>query len=180
MDTITQITVRPEQLDMKDASGEIIVGLSYDLDVKTFVQNMTWVIGSEPTISDTPGGSEWWPVTHYKWPGFEVMDDHETGGKNMDMNLAVVFLEPVIGGDISVSTIQGFQPGDDLGWLARYMDEPYNPDSDFNQVQAEHGPPIGPKYMEKYSNSNSVTGQNRYQHEGSVIFAPYNFGIGHV
>lgn len=64
--------------------------------------------------------------------------------------------------------------------LARYMDEPYSEGSPFNQIQAEHGAPIGAQQSHTtYSNSYSVSGQNLYGQDVSVILAPWNFGIGH-
>jgi hypothetical protein len=179
---ITQIVVRPELLQMKDKAGVELGAISYDATADMFVDLFSDLLGAEPTVTDTPGGIESLPVTHYKWDGFEVQDDHEQGDYQADMNLSVTFTDAELGPrHIAVSTVQGFKPGDDLSWLAKYMDEPFDERSEFNQVQAEHGPPVGEQSPHnEYSNANSVTGQNLYGHDGSVIFAPWNFGIGHV
>jgi hypothetical protein len=182
LSSVTRIVVRPELLQLMNEGGAELGTISYDAAAETFVGLFTELLGAAPIVTDTPGGHEWPPVTHYTWDGFELRDDHETGDYQLDMNLSVTFTEPEIGlRHIAVSTIQGFKPGDDLRWLAKYMDEPFYEDRDFNQIQAEHGPPIGEQSPHsEYSNSNSVTGQNLHNHAGSVIFAPWNFGIGHV
>jgi hypothetical protein len=179
---ITQIIVRPELLQLKDKEGALLGSISYDATAEVFVDLFTELMGAAPTVTDTPGGIEALPVTHYSWSGFELQDDHEPGDYEADMNVSVTFTAAELGPRrITVSTIQGFKPGDDLRWLANYMDEPFYEESEFNQIQAEHGPPIGEQAQyNAYSNSNSVTGQNLYKHDGSVIFAPWNFGIGHV
>jgi hypothetical protein len=179
---ITQIAVRPEMLQLKDKNGVELGSISYDDTADKFVDLFTHLIGAAPTVTDTPGGHEWSPVTHYEWDGFELLDDHEEGDYEADMNVSVMFTEPELGPRrITVSTIQGFKPGDDLRWLATYMDEPFDEDFEFHQIQAEHGPPIGEQMQGYvYSNSNSVTGQTARTGDRSVIFAPWNFGIGHV
>lgn len=180
--SITQIIVRPELLQMKDKNDVELGTISYDATAEMFVDLFTDLMGAAPTVTDTPGGHEWSPVTHYAWDGFELQDDHEQGDYKADMNVSVMFTEPELGPrHITVSTIQGFKPGDDLRWLAKYMDEPFHEDSAFHQIQAEHGPPVGeqsPHYP--YSNSHSVTGQTTQTSDRSGIFAPWNFGIGHV
>lgn len=180
--SITQITVRPELLQLKDKKGVELGTISYDATADTFVDLFTDLMGSAPTITDTPGGHEWSPVTHYVWDGFELQDDHEQGDYEADMNVSVMFTEPELGPrHITVSTIQGFKPGDDLRWLAKYMDEPFHENSAHHQIQAEHGPPVGERlYDNAYSNSHSVTGQTTQTSDHSAIFAPWNFGIGHV
>ncbi len=174
---VTAIIVRPENLDLNDAAGATIRTLSYNAEAAEFVRAMNAILGAEPTVTERPGGNETHPTTQYDWPGVQVFDDHEQGDFQQDMNLAVVFTTPQIGQGVTVATIQGFQPGGDLAGLAEWMDEPYSADG-YNQIQAERGPDIGPRELESYANANSVAGQD---YKGStVIFAPWNFGIGHV
>jgi len=174
---VTAVVVRPENLDLNDAAGATVHTLSYDADAAEFVAGMSVVLRAEPTVTEHPGGHEWSPWTQYDWPGLELRDDHEGGDFEQDMNLAVTFQAPTIGHGVSVATIQGFQPGGDLAWLAQQMDETYTPDGT-NQIQAERGPEIGPHHDGPYANANSVAGQD---FTGStVIVAPWNFGIGHV
>ena len=181
-DTITSIVVRPEMLQLMDKNGAEVETISYDASAEEFVGMFTSLMKAEPAVTENPGGMESSPTTMYTWDGFELADDHERDGGVSDMDVAVTFTKPQLGPRaITVATIQGFKPGDDLRWLAKYMNEPFNEGADFNQIQAEHGAPIGDQLPgSPYSNSNSVTGQNLYQHEGSVVFAPWNFGIGHV
>ncbi|TFV99883.1 hypothetical protein [Orlajensenia leifsoniae] len=176
---VTKIVVRPEMLQLLDAGGVEQGSISYDAEVEGFVALFTDLTGADPAIEEHPGGMESWPSTSYTWDGVRVSDDHEGKGP-MDMNVDVTFSTPELGpANVAVSTIQGFQPGDDLAWLAEYMDEPYNADSVWHEVQAEHGPVIGPQESETYSNSNSVVGRKWPNMDGSVIFAPWNLGIGH-
>lgn len=176
---VTAIIVRPEHLDLNDATGATIRTLSYDADAAEFVAAMSVLLGADPTVSEYAGHSELAPATNYEWPGLRMRDDHESGDYQQDMNLEVMFEAPTIGPGVSVATIQGFQPGGDLAWLAEWMGESYNPSETVNQIQAERGPDIGPRQPGgKYANAHSVTGQD---FTGStVIFAPWNFGIGHV
>ena len=169
-------------MELKDQSGSDVATISYDSAADEFVEVFTALLGAAPTVTEEPGGIESQPETRYVWEGFRLTDDHERGDYQADMNVAVMFSAPELGPrSITVSTIQGFKPGDDLRWLATYMDEPFYEESDYQQIQAEHGPPIGEQNeRSRYSNSNSVTGQTGYPDKTSVIFAPWNFGIGHV
>ncbi|MGO4105174.1 hypothetical protein AB4Y63_14565 [Leifsonia sp. YAF41] len=173
---VTAIIVRPENLDLNDTTGVTIRALSYDAEAADFVAALNAILGAEPTVTEFRGGMESSPWTQYDWAGVQVNDDHEANGEQ-DMNLSVIFDSPSVGQSVSVATIQGFQPGDDLAELAEWMDEPFTAGG-YNQVQAERGPDIGPRNFPEYANANSVTGQD---YTGStVIFAPWNFGIGHV
>ena len=180
-DAVTQIIVRPEMLELKDLNGTDVATISYDAPADEFVAAFTALLGSAPTITEYPGGLESQASTYFTWDGFELTDDHEVGDYQVDMNVAVKFSAAELGPRaITVSTIQGFKPGDDLRWLARYMDEPFYENNDHQEIQAEHGPPIGEPEVQGYSNSNSVTGRTGFPGKESVIYAPWNFGIGHV
>ncbi|MFT2815801.1 hypothetical protein [Leifsonia sp. A12D58] len=180
-EAVTQIIVRPEILELKDSSGADVATLSYDAAAEEFVGLFTEILDADPVVTEFPGGLETLPTTRYAWTGFELMDDHEHGDAQSDMNVSVKFTAPELGArGITVSTIQGFKPGDDLRWLATYMDEPYYDDSEYQQIQAEHGPPIGEQEISGYSNSHSVAGRTNYPEGGTAIYAPWNFGIGHV
>lgn len=174
---VSAVIVRPENLDLNDATGATIRALSYDSEADEFVAAMSLVLGAGPTVTEHRGGHEWSPWTQYDWPGLQVNDDHEGGDFEQDMNLSVRFEAPTVGQGVSVATIQGFQPGGDLAWLADWMDETYTPGGS-NQIQAERGPDIGPRNFPEYANANSVAGQDFTG--TTVIFAPWNFGIGHV
>jgi hypothetical protein len=180
---ITQIIVRPDHLQFTDAAGVELRAVSYDADAGEFVDLFTDLMGAQPSVREGPAGNHNPPFTEYTWDGFRLRDDHERADRyQADMNIDVLFLAPELGPRrIGVATVQGFKPGDDLRWLAEYMDEPPSSNGEFNQVQAEHGPPIGEQQPGfAYSNAYSVTGQKLNGHDGSVIFAPWNFGVGHA
>ncbi|MET0844273.1 MAG: hypothetical protein ABWY23_10495 [Mycetocola sp.] len=177
---IAKIVVRPEMLQLVDEAGTDLSTLSYDADATEFVTLFTDLMAADPVIEESPGGKESWPSTIYTWDGVQIWDDHEKEGE-MLMNVAISFSEPEIGPrGIAVSTIQGFQPGDDLQWLAEYMDEPYSDEWPTQEVQAEHGPPVGEPMSpdSKYSNSYSVMGHSPLPGtDKTAIVAPRNLGI---
>lgn len=188
--TVTHITVRPEHLDLENSSSDIVATLSYDADAEMFVDTLSDVLGGEPTVEERPGGHEWSPSTRYTWPGLAVVDDHEREGHSSDMNVSVNFTHPVVANGISVSTVQGFRPGDDLRAFADELGEEWH-ETGSNSFPAETGPEIGERmYFEwddtygKYANANAVSvntwPNNTDPSVTSAILAPWNFGIGHV
>jgi hypothetical protein len=187
---IVHLTVRPEHLDLENASGDVVSTLSYDADVEVFIDTLSQVLGGDPAVEERPGGHEWSPSTRYTWPGFAVADDHEREGYSLDMNVGVSFTHPVIGNGITVSTIQGFQPGDDLRAFAHELGEDWHGNG-YEQFPAETGPELGERmYFEwddtyaEYADANAVAvsewADNPEPSVTSVIHAPWNFGIGHV
>ena len=187
---VTHITVRPEHLELVNGTGLVVAELSYDAEADVFVDTLSEALGGTPGVVERPGGHEWFPTTRYTWPGAEVIDDHEPSGMSSDMNVSVRFTHPIVGNGISVSTVQGFRPGDDLQAFADAVGEPWH-GSGYDEVPAETGPDIGERmyyawhetYL-SYANANAVS-VNQWNGGDdptvtSVIFAPWNFGIGHV
>lgn len=190
-EVITHITVRPEHLDLVNDAGLVVAELSYDAEAAVFVDAVSDVLGGPPSVEERPGGHEWFPSTRYTWPGVAVTDDHEPAGMSADMNVDIGFTHPVVGDGITVSTVQGFRPGHDLEAFAGQLGEDW-PASDYHAFPAETGPDIGDRMYSswtdtywKYANANAVSvsdwgGPAADVTVTSVIFAPWNFGIGHV
>jgi hypothetical protein len=186
---VTRIVPRPEHLDLVNSAGVVVTRLSYDAEAATFVDTLVDALGGPPEVEEWAGGHEWFPSTRYTWPGVSVSDDHEPDGMASDMNVNIRFTHPVVGDGIAVSTIQGFRPGDDLRAFADELGEEWH-GGEFEEFPAETGPDIGPRgYNEwddtyaEYANANAVA-VNTWGGDDpsvtSVIFAPWNFGVGHV
>lgn len=187
---VTRIVVRPEHLDLVNSAGVVVVELSYDAEGEVFASALEAVLGGPPDIEERPGGHEWWPSTRYIWPGVTVSDDHEREGVATDMNVNITFTHPVVGNGISVTTVQGFRPGDDLHAFSEDLGEEWH-SGGANVFPAETGPDVGPRGYDDWSgeywrhaNANAVSvsewGAGEDPSVTSVIFAPWNFGIGHV
>jgi len=84
------------------------------------------------------------------------------------------------GDGVTVSTSTGFAPGGDVEALATELGEPWYGNG-YDQVRVESGEPIGEQNFEEYENAYSVA-VNAWEAYGSsaAIFAPWNFGVGHV
>jgi hypothetical protein len=187
--TVAEIVVRPEHLDLHDASGEIVTTLSYDAEAMEFVDTLTTVLGASPETSEQAASMETPPVTEYQWDGLLVADDHEADvlaeGSGpigpFDMNLAVHVMAPTLGDGVTVRTVNGFRPGGDAQVLAAELGEPWTGNG-YDQVRVETGDPIGERHPGfTYENAYSVA-VNTWEWRGAsnTIFAPWNFGIGHV
>lgn len=187
--SVTEIVVRPEQLELLDAAGVVVTTLSYDADAGDFIGTLSTVLGADPAESEHSASMETPPRTDYDWDGVRVTDDHEdevaadsgaTYGE-VDMNVSVLFRTPTVGDGVAVRTVNGFQPGGDAHALAIELGEPWYANG-YDQVRVETGEPIGEQQPHHdYENAYSVA-VNTWEWEGAsnVVFAPWNFGIGHV
>lgn len=187
--TVTEIVVRPEQLELHDARGDLVATLSYNAEAAAFTGTLATVLGAAPDLSELPASIETPARTEYLWDGVLVIDDHEEvpfdeghdGFGQIDMNVSVGFTAPTVGDGVAVRTVNGYRPGDDAQALAAELGEPwYGHGSD--QVRVETGEPIGerhPSYDQE--NAYSVT-VNVWEWRGASnwVHAPWNFGIGHV
>lgn len=182
LSTVTAIVVRPEFLELRDSADALVVTLSYDADTTTVVDTLASVLASEPSQTESAGGLESPPSTAYHWDGVRVWDDHEgsEGWGQIDMNVSVLFSLPVIGDGVSVRTSTGFEPGGDAQALAAELGQPWYGNG-IDQVRAETGEPIGERNFGSYENAYSVA-VNGWETDGrtGAVFAPWNFGIGHV
>lgn len=181
--TVTEIVVRPEHLDLLDATGVVVTTLSYDADTPTFVGTLTTVLGAEPAAAETAGSLESRPATQYRWDGLLVWDDDddaELGGPT-EMNVSVTFSLSSIGDGVIVRTVNGFQPGGDAHALAIELGEQWYGNGQ-DQVRVETGEPIGERQpASDFENAYSVA-VNTWEYDGAsnTVHAPWNFGIGHV
>lgn len=180
--SVTAIVVRPEHLELRDASDTIVSTLSYDAEVATFIGTLSTVLAAAPGQTESSGGMESPPTTEYWWDDVRVWDDHDgaEGWGQFDMNVSILFTAPVVGDGVAVTTFNGFQAGGDVHALATDLGEPWHGNG-YDQVRVESGEPIGDQNFDEYENAYSVA-VNAWEAYGSTgaIFAPWNFGIGHV
>jgi hypothetical protein len=186
--TVTEIVVRPEHLELVDSQGVLVATLSYDAEVSEFTGVLSTVLGGSPELTEHTASMETPATTEYTWSGVRVLDDHEEavsanglgGYPPIDMNVSVMFTGPRVGDGVAVRTVNGYQPGDDAQALAVELGEPWNGNG-YDQVRVETGEPIGEQNFDEYENAYSVA-VNTWEWRGAsnVVFAPWNFGIGHV
>lgn len=181
--TVTEIVVRPEELELHDSEGVVVATLSYDADAADIISTLSIVLAAEPTQTETGGGLEARPATQYLWEGIRVWDDDDTvelGGPK-EMNVSMHFTAPTVGDGVAVRTVNGFQPGGDAQALAAELGEPWYGNGQ-DQVRVETGEPIGEQQPgNDYENAYSVSvNAVEWQGTSNSLFAPWNFGIGHV
>ncbi|MGW9182535.1 hypothetical protein [Agromyces sp. NPDC055661] len=187
--TVTEIVVRPEQLELLDAQGAVVTTLSYDAEAAAFLGALETVLGATPVPTEYGASIETPARTEYQWDGLMVTDDHEeVVSENgygdygqIDLNVSVYFMAPTVGSGVIVRTVNGYQPGSDAQALAAELGEPWSGNG-YDQVRVETGEPIGEQQpYSEYENAYSVA-INTWEWKGAsnTIFAPWNFGIGHV
>jgi hypothetical protein len=186
--TVTEIVVRPEQLDLRDADGALVTALSYDAEVTEFIGTLETVLGAAPEQSRGDATFETPPYTQYQWDGFVVGDDHEDQWllddlpvPIVDMNLSVRVTAPIIGDGVAVRTVDGFQPGDDVEALAAELGQPAT-FGEWYFFPMETGDPLGDRNPGFDVDNAFSVGVTDADEDGvsSTIFAPFNFGAGHV
>jgi len=187
--TVTEIVVRPEHLDLLDAQGAVVTTLSYDAEAAAFLGALETVLGATPVPTEYGASIETPARTEYLWDGLMVTDDHEEivsengygDYGQIDLNVSVYFMAPTVGSGVIVRTVNGYQPGSDAQALAAELGEPWSGNG-YDQVRVETGEPIGEQQpYSEYENAYSVA-INTWEWKGAsnTIFAPWNFGIGHV
>lgn len=190
---IATIVVRPEQLDLQDASGAVVQTLSYDLTAEEIVGVLSVAFGGEPVVEEFPGRCcESRPATVFRWDGFQVRDDHmgqfaeddrsvwipDDRPDYVDMNLFVQVAGPEARG-VAITTTPGFAVGGDLEELAAGLGQPH-PDGPFVEIAVETGPELGPPEIEGKVNAYSVVVQAPGSESEVQISAPVNIGVGRV
>ena len=190
---IATIVVRPEHLDLQDASGAVVQTLSYDLTAGEMVSALSVAFGGEPVVEEYLGHCcESRPATIYRWDRFQVRDDHmgrfadedpsvwipDDGPDYADMNLLVRVAGPEARG-VAITTTPGFEVGGDLEELAAGLGQPY-PDGSFVEIAVETGPELGPPEIEGKVNAYSVVVQAPGSESEVQISAPVNIGVGRV
>jgi len=187
--TVTEVVVRPEHLDLLDAQGAVVTTLSYDAEAAAFLGALETVLGATPVPTEYGASIETPARTEYLWDGLMVTDDHEEivsengygDYGQIDLNVSVYFMAPTVGSGVIVRTVNGYQPGSDAQALAAELGEPWSGNG-YDQVRVETGEPIGEQQpYSEYENAYSVA-INTWEWKGAsnTIFAPWNFGIGHV
>lgn len=181
--TVTEIVVRPEQLELHDSQGVVVTTLSYDADAAEIIGVLSIVLAAEPTQTETAGGLESRPATQYLWDGVRIWDDDdsvELGGPD-EMNVSVLFTAPTVGDGVVVRTVNGYQPGGDAQSLAAELGEPWYGNGN-DQVRVETGEPVGEQQPGSDSENAYSVAVNTWEWQGASnsVFAPWNFGIGHV
>ncbi|MGR2752643.1 hypothetical protein [Agromyces arachidis] len=185
--TVTEIVVRPERLDLHDADGALVTSVSYDAEATEFVGTLETVFGVAPEQSWSDGTMETPPFTRYRWDGFVVADHEEqwltddVPEPNIYMNLRIQATAAIIGDGVTVRTVDGFGPGDDVEALAAQLDQaPTLGDRYFFPV--ETGDPLGDRPSGSDLDNAYSVGVTDVEGYGasSTIFAPYNFGVGGV
>ena len=194
LETVSTIVVRPEHLELQDDSGAIVQTLSYDLTLEEYAAALTIVFDVEPTLEEYVGSCcESPPATSSQWGGFTVTDDHMGSFADHDqtlwipedvpdyrgMNLSVRVTEPTVG-DIHITTMAGFEVGDDVPALADAVGWPYDPAADHHAIPIENGTELGPPEMEGLPNAYSVVVVGPMPDGTFFLTAPMNVGVASV
>ena len=56
--TVTEIVVRPEQLELLDSRGVVVVTLSDDVEASAFMDTLSTVLGAAPALSERAASME--------------------------------------------------------------------------------------------------------------------------
>ena len=173
--SVRSIVVRPEQLDLKSADGALISELSYDSDPPHFVDTLSAVLGAPAEVDPDAGGCG------VRWAGVRVAWGPGATGPKHGMKNMVDFDRAIVGDGVSVVTVQGFKPGDDVSAFAAQRGRTYwTTDSGAGQnlIDAEVGAELGPSPVAGYLNAHAVAVSDDPAAPGaSDIFAPFNFGV---
>ncbi|GLI25938.1 hypothetical protein ARHIZOSPH14_01800 [Agromyces rhizosphaerae] len=197
LESATELVVRPEQLDVLDASGAIVAELSYDLPTDEFVGALTTVFGSAPDHEVLVATHRSPQIDAFLWDGFEVYDDlvgYRDGNEWVttdepdlsDMNVHVVAGRPAVG-DVGIRTVEGYRPGDDLEWVDSIEGSASTrlPEVPWLVVAVETGPELGERWYDEVPNANSVVFVSYLETtlfdgspwEPTQILAPRNIGV---
>lgn len=192
LSTVETIVIRPELIELVDATGATLAELSYDAETDEIVNALTEVIGSSPLVEEFEGRCCEAPkMTFYRWPGLQITDDHmgsfaadgvtwvpEDVPDDRHMNVIVIVVAATVG-DIRITTDPGFDLGDDLVELATSVGRPYT-GTGFEQIPVETGAERGPEQIEGEPNAYSVVVQSHPSDGYPRVVAPINLGVGSV
>lgn len=188
LESVTTVVLRPEHLDLVDAGGTVVAGLSYDDQAAAIVSTLETVFGGPAEIEEFGGVCCEAPrMTTYHWDGFRVVDDHmgyftdgdeqvwidEDRPDDHDMNVRVS-AEAAVVGDVAVTADNGFAIGDDIDALDGRVDHPGGPG--WVQVPLETGPELGPQVIEGMPNAYSAIVQVAGPDAEPQLVAPVNLG----
>ncbi|GLI25937.1 hypothetical protein ARHIZOSPH14_01790 [Agromyces rhizosphaerae] len=198
LETVVEIVIRPERLDLRDDAGAKVAELSYDLDTDELVAALTTVFGAEPELEVLEARTHFSEMHAYHWDGFTVTDDLvgkwdddgsgnsvwvETDGPDViGMNVFVTADATVVGA-VVLTTEPGYRAGDDVAALSAELGEDYRGNGN-DRIIVESGPELG-ESQTGAPNANSVllsdwpeAGGGAAVAGGSRITAPMNLGEG--
>ncbi len=72
IDSVTTFVVRPEGLELRDATGAVVFELDYLADTAAAVATVTGALGSAPVDEMYSGGNHFPPSTAHRWGAFEL------------------------------------------------------------------------------------------------------------
>lgn len=122
IDTVTTFVVRPEALELRDATGAVVFELDYLTDPAAAVETITDAFGSAPVDEMYSGGNHFPPSTARRWGAFELherryVDRWEFAASNpRTLNQpawGVIFTGPQTA-DVTLTTEQGVPAG--IAW----------------------------------------------------------------
>lgn len=74
LSTVSTIVIRPEAVELRDASGGVVHSLDYLADATEALAVLTTVFGEAPADTDSPGNSHSPPSTVHRWGAFELWE----------------------------------------------------------------------------------------------------------
>jgi hypothetical protein len=166
LSTVSTIAVRPEGLDLVDASGAVVAQLSYFDDPAPFVGTQTSELDAPPAFGE-PGEMSGSDSYTYSWNGLLVAHGEIGDGRPM----FVKFTEGSVGDGVAV-TAGGYTPGADLAAHAASVGLTIDGTDEGSRIPLEYGPEQGPSDG-RYLDAWAVIGQSP-----GWVFAPYNLVTG--
>ncbi|MEF3404295.1 hypothetical protein [Agromyces sp. CCNWLW203] len=119
IDTVVALVARPEALELRDASGEVVVELDYLGDVDAAIAAIERVLDEAPVDEEFRGSNHFPPSTAHRWGGFELWErryvdrwaDFETRERTLGMpSFSVQFTGPEAVG-VALLTEEGVVAG---------------------------------------------------------------------
>ncbi|WP_395243583.1 hypothetical protein ACGGZK_15840 [Agromyces sp. MMS24-K17] len=117
--TVTSLVVRPEALELRDATGAVVASLDYLASAGPAIETMTTVFGTPPVDEEFDGSSHFPPSTAHRWDGFELWENRfvdrwaefaDDPRSLYSPSTFVVFTAPASAG-IELTTVQGIEAG---------------------------------------------------------------------
>lgn len=120
--TVTTIVVRPETLDLTDASGAVVTRLSYNRQPEMVVDALSVVIGAEPSITRSAARLETPRAVTYSWTGLILTDFLPPAGKFPGFSdFQLDFTRGVIGNGVRIETAAGRTVGHEIIGVAQEL-----------------------------------------------------------
>lgn len=121
--TVTSIVVRPESLELADASGSVVKSLPYDLAPEEIVAEVSLVLGGEPSVTPYPAGLESPAGITYSWTGLRLTDFLPTVGKFPGYSdFQIDATRGFIGDGVAIETAAGKTIGHEIIDVAEGLD----------------------------------------------------------